>query len=129
MPNSQDTRPGPLLDAQGHVIKQPRVKFDFTINIPTLLAIISMAAGLAAWGVRTYYEMSARTDRNTYDMAVMQDRVRAIESQIVQVRADNSTSVQALRGEIRVDLLEIKGTLKDLMFRGNANRQLNEWSR
>ncbi|MNK80461.1 hypothetical protein D3C87_1001760 [compost metagenome] len=124
-----ETQPGKLLDSHGQPIKHSRVKLDFTINIPTLISIITLSAGLATWGVRTYYEMSARTDRNTYDLAVLQDRIRTVETQVTQVRADNSTSVQALRGEIRVDLLEIKGTLKDLMFRGNNNRQLNEWSR
>lgn len=118
----------------GHLSDPPmkRVRLDFTINIPTLLSILSLAAGLAAWGVRTYYEMDARTNRNTYDLAVLQDKLRVVEAQVVQVRADNGNSVQALRGEIRVDLLEIKGTLKDIMFTrqsGGASRQLNEWSR
>lgn len=126
-----DTRPGQLLDTAGNPLKHTRVRFDMTINIPTLLSILSIAAAVAAFAVRVYSDFDKRLDRNSYDVAVMQERLRTIDTQVAQVRSDGNSNVQTLRGEIRVDLLEIKGDLKNLMFRqpGNSGRQLNEWSR
>lgn len=130
MPTS-DTQPAKLIDSQGHAIRVSRFKADYTVNVPTLITIISLCTGLAVWGVRTYYAMEERTNRNTYDVAVLTDKVIRLESQVSQTRLDNGTAVQALRGEIRLDLVEIKGTLNQIMLRQppSSSRQLNEWSR
>lgn len=97
-----------------------RIKWDLTVNVPTILSILGLAFTAISLMFSTYREFDTRLTRNTYDITALREKVSSIESSITSVRAENTAQMQTLRAEIRADLSDIKSTLKDITM-GNRH--------
>lgn len=99
-----------------------RVRFDLTINVPTMVMLITLIASIVIGGVRIYNDLDTRVTRATYEIATLQERIRTFEATLAAVKADNNAQIQTLRNDIRSDLSEIKRTLNDILIKSSTDR-------
>ena len=109
--------------------RNPRLKLDLTVNVPTLITLFSMSVAAVVAGVKLYADLDARTTRAAYEIETLRGRVANAEGAVAALRAETGATAQALRAEIKQELTEIKNTLNDLAFGRRGAPQLREWSR
>lgn len=100
----------------GAVDGASRVKFDLTINVPTILTLGAFVVSSTVAGMRLYHDIDSRVTRTSYEVSTLQERVRTFEATLAAVKTDQNAQIQTLRAEIRSDLSEIKGTLNNLLL-------------
>lgn len=107
--------------------REPRVRIDLTINVPTMISIFVLIVSTSAACVGTYYNMDKRQMATEFVVQNLTSRVEKAEANIAAVKTDQSVQVAQLRAEVKGDLSEIKGLLNQLMLGGSQQRQLREW--
>lgn len=104
------------------------MRVDLSINIPTIISILTCVVGISAFGLGIYRDLDNRQLRT--DIAVVDIRTR-----VDKIEANQSTQIQNLRTEMRGDITEIKEMLNRLIFSGASphtprRQELDkEWSK
>lgn len=94
------------------VPERNRPRFDGTINIPTILALLAMLAGLAGSGMGVYVGVDARIKSNASDIMLLKNQ-----------RTDDMANQQQARQDMKNDLHDISGKLDRILWdRGTQRR-------
>jgi hypothetical protein len=113
--------------------REPKLKLDLTVNIPTMISLIVLVATTSASGFQMYYNLRQQQMATEYAVSNLTNRVEKAESAIGILKTEQVASTSSLRAEVKQDLAEIKGQLNDLIFgrrpQQAARSQLREWSR
>ncbi len=108
------------------------MRMDWTLNIPTVISIMTLAGSVGIGGFKVYQDLDQRQTATSYAVKALTDRTERIESNIEKLKLDASTRNTELRTEIKSDITEIKGLLNEVIFgrgtpRAVHQQQLNEW--
>lgn len=107
------------------------MRMDFSLNIPTMMGMLAMVISTTVAGVRIYNDLNERQMSTNFAVTAQAQRLDKIETNMNQLKIDNTERNNQLRGEIKSDLAEIRGMLSEVIFgrRGAAapNQQLREW--
>lgn len=110
--------------------RPPSWQFDRTVNIPTLMGVMSLVAGIAVFGVRASNDFDRRLDAVTRDTVQLRSDVRRVEDTQAAQGAAQGLQVQSLRIELRSDLKDVNEKLDKLLFdRGSAKPPTGGWTR
>jgi uncharacterized protein HemX len=82
-----------------------RLQFDGTINVPTLLTLVAMIAGLIATGLGVYNNLSDRIEMTAGDVTLLKNQVMDVKASQKQSRAD-----------VRGDLHDINSKIDQLLW-------------
>lgn len=82
-----------------------RLHFDGTINVPTLLMLVAMIAGMIASGLGVYSSLSERIEITSRDVTLL-------KNQLIDVKATQTQD----RADVRGDLHDINGKLDQLLW-------------
>lgn len=82
-----------------------RLHFDGTINVPTLLMLVAMIAGMIASGLGVYSSLSERIEITARDVTLLKNQVIDVKASQAQDRAD-----------VRGDLHDIGAKLDQLLW-------------
>lgn len=106
------------------------MRIDLTINVPTIISIAVLIVTTAATGVGLYYSLDKRQMATDFAVSVLAVRVDKTEAAVIALKTEQAVQNQALRGEMKSDITEIKDLLNRLIFAPQGSRQhLKEWSR
>lgn len=83
----------------------PRLHFDGTINVPTLLMLVAMIGGLLVSGLGLYSSLSERIEGNSREVTLLKNQMLDVKAAQAQDRAD-----------VRGDLHDINGKLDQLLW-------------
>jgi len=107
----------------------PKWAFDKTLNIPTLLTIGAMVAGVTTFGVNAFSARDQRSsDQDRRIDAVERkadsatDNIKRVEALQAMQAQTQDVQLQALRNEFRSDLKDISGKLDTLLMNQATNR-------
>lgn len=98
-----------------------RVKIDLTINVPTMIAILTLVVTTLVAGVRIYNDIDSRVTASSYEVRALRERVNSLEVTAVSIRQEQNQAMQLLRSEIRSDLTEIKRSVNLLLIPQSRN--------
>jgi hypothetical protein len=104
------------LGASGTSGRSHRVKIDTTVNVPTMITILTIAVGSLTAGFRTVNEIDQRLARADFEIATLKEKIRSAETTIAATRIEQTSQTQSLRLELRNDLSEISRKLDNLVF-------------
>lgn len=116
------------------------MRLDLTINLPTIISIAVLIVTTSATGVGLYYSLDKRQMTTDFAVTVLAQRVDKNELAVAALKTEYAVQNQALRGEMRSDIGEIKDLLNRLIFapqnspqqqqQAQQQRQrLKEWSK
>lgn len=95
-----------------------KVSWDLTINVPTMLALtIALITGVA-WGISKYDDVDNRISATVSDTRMIRRDVDRLDLESKALRAEQSSKLDALRGEMRGELRDVNGKLDQLLLRG-----------
>jgi len=111
--------------------RRHRARFDLTINLPTMMMLVTAIVTTSAWGVGVYAEFDRRMVMTELAMTALAQRVDRVEGTINSVRVDQVAASKTLRDDMKSEMSEIKGMLNQIIFRNPSvsQRQLKEWSK
>lgn len=111
--------------------RRPLVRMDFSLNIPTMIALLGMVASTTVAGFTVYKDLSDRQNAASFAINSQAQRLDKVESAVNQLKLDQTTRNNELRSEIKSDIAEIKIMLNEVIFgrRVAPNHQLRDWKR
>lgn len=92
------------------------VKLDLTVNIPTLLAILSMVAGSITYVNAQITSVSNQQLNSAGDIRLLQAQMSDTQTSVASLRADTATQLNLFRSEIRGDLRDLKTGVDNLRY-------------
>lgn len=108
------------------------MRFDPTINIPTIIALTVLIVSTTTGGISLYSAIDKRTMATEFAIQVQAGRIDKIETTIGLIKTEQATRTTELRAETRSDIREIKDMLDRLIFpqqQRAAQTRLKEWSK
>lgn len=115
------------------------MRLDLTINLPTLISIAVLIVTTSATGVGLYYSLDKRQMATDFAVTALSQRLDKNELAVSALKTEHAVQTQALRGEMRGDISEIKDLLNRLIFapqgvsqqqqQNQQRHQLKEWSK
>jgi hypothetical protein len=111
------------------------MRVDFTLNIPTIVAMVGMIVTTAVAGVTIYNQLDRRQIATDFAVSAQAQRIDKIEANVDKLKIEATAQNTQLRTEIKSDITEIKGLLNEVIFgRGRTppstnNQHLREWSK
>lgn len=113
--------------------RRPLVRVDLSVNIPTIMAIIGCVTAVCSFGLGIYRDLDNRQLRTDIAVVDIRTRLEKTEAALGSARGEQLAANQALRGELRSEIGEIKGLLNSLILGGppvQRQRQLDrDWSK
>jgi hypothetical protein len=119
--------------------RTPRMRVDLTINLPTIISIAVLIVTTSATGVGLYYSLDKRQMATDFAVTALSQRLDKNELAVSALKTEHAVQTQALRGEMRSDITEIKDLLNRLIFapqgvsqqqqQHQQRQQLKEWSK
>jgi len=112
-----------MSNAQTHHTTGRRWVFDKTLNVPTLLTVVTMVAATTAFGVQAFSDQDRRITEAERKAEAAKEDIRRVESiQSAQARS-NAEQLQNLRVEIRNDIRDVSNKLDTLLMSGVSFRR------
>lgn len=102
--------------------KKSGIKWDGTFNIPTIVTIISLAAGSVLWLASKWQDMDTRVIANASANAATKEAVLRLEIVTSEQRRDYIQKIDSMRSEARDDRKELSNKLDTLLFRGSKDK-------
>lgn len=108
------------------------MRFDFTLNVPTILSMLATVVALVSSGITLYNGLDKRQMTTEFKIDKLDQRVEKNETAVVNLREEQSRKEAALRAEMKGDVAEIKDLLNRLYYGPSVSqrtpqRELNEW--
>ena len=100
--------------------QSPGWKWDKTINVPTVLAILTALVTTIGWGIATYRDVDKKIDAGISERTTLRRDVDRLDSLTAEIRRDQLSQLQQLRSEVRSDLRDVNGKLDQLLMRGGS---------
>lgn len=106
-------------------------RVDLTVNIPTMLTMAAMIVTTSAWGVGIYANLDKRQMMTEVAISTLSQRIDRVESNVNNVKLDQTAASKTLREEMKTEMGEIKAMLNQIIFSSPtvSQRQLKEWSK
>lgn len=95
-----------------------RVSWDLTINVPTLIAMVGMIGGSIIFGVNKYSDVNDIVKGNAYTNSTQDRAIERLDLETKALRNEQSSKLDALRGEMRGELRDVNGKLDQLLLQG-----------
>ena len=122
------------LDAPQHPrpVEAPNHHFrwDLTVNIPTVMTLISLTIGIASFGVTKYVELTKADDTNRAEIRGLRIDVDRISATQIGVLREMREGLDTIRKENREDFKEVRGGLEritDKLSPGLGNHSIKGW--
>jgi hypothetical protein len=94
-----------------------KVTWDWTVNVPTILTLGTLLFSCVGFGISTYYQVEKRVTASESTDVVLRRDVDRIDAETKALRAEQSSKIDALRGELRGELRDVNGKLDQLLLR------------
>lgn len=108
------------------------MRFDPTINIPTIIALTVLIVSTTTGGISLYSAIDKRTMATEFAIQVQAGRIDKIELALGNVKSEQITLGTQIRSETKADIREIKDMLDRLIFpqqQRAAQNRLKDWSK
>jgi len=107
------------------------MRFDPTINIPTIIALATLTVTVTGFGVGLYSTLDKRQMASEFALVSQSARIDKIETSLVKLQADQAAQNTVLRTETKADIREIKDLFDRFVYPGPRAPQsrLKEWSK
>lgn len=108
------------------------LRMDLTVNIPTIITLVTMLTGIVSFGVSKYSELTEADQTATTHISALRndvDKLAAAQSGVVKEMRDG---LDAIRKENRDDFKEVRGTLErinDRLVTPPNNSNMKGWTR
>jgi hypothetical protein len=96
-----------------------KVTWDLTINVPTLVMLVTTVVTCAGWGIAKYSDVDSRVTANNADGRVFRRDIDRLDLETKALRAEQASKIDALRGEMRGELRDVNGKLDQLLIRSS----------
>lgn len=96
-----------------------KLKWDFTVNVPTVLAILAAVASTIGWGFDLYRGLDSRLQDDRKEISVLRRDLDRVEVAAAEIRRDQLSQLQALRAEMRGEMRDMSAKLDKLLMRGD----------
>jgi len=107
-------------------------RWDLTVNIPTVITLLSLTVGIATFGVTKYTELTKADDQAAsaiVSLRVEVDKISVSQSGVVREMREGMDNI---RKENRDDFKEVRGTLErinDRLSTGSSNQSMKGWQK
>lgn len=91
-----------------------RVQMDLTINIPTIITLVTIMAGVITFGVKTYNDLAAADANQQRDISMLRVDVDRVSAAQADTAKEVRVATETLRKENREDFREVRSTLEDI---------------
>ena len=95
-----------------------KITWDLTINVPTLVMLVATVVSCSGWAISKYSDADERITANRSDGIVLRRDVDRLDLETKALRAEQSSKIDSLRGEMRGELRDVNGKLDQLLLRG-----------
>ena len=99
------------------------LKVDLTINIPTMLTMLGMVAGIVTFGLKTYQELASADANQQKDIAMLRVDVDRVSASQIDLAREFRNGTDAIRRENREDFKEVRAGIDNLKDRLAPARQ------
>lgn len=92
------------------------VRFDGTVNLPTILSVIVMFASSIGFGFGVYSNLDTRITKNSTDIIYVQRDFEALRANQRDMNSRVSDELNALRQQNREDFADVRQILNQLLL-------------
>lgn len=107
------------------------MRLDFTLNIPTMVSLLTAVIAVVSFGVTSYNNLDRRLMAGEFKIDKLDQRADKTDATLANVREEQSKREATLRAEMKGDLAEIKDLVNRMYYgpsqASNRQPQLNEW--
>ncbi|WP_226038644.1 hypothetical protein [Pseudomonas aeruginosa] len=106
-------------------------RMDLTINIPTIITLVTLATGVISFGVTTYNDLNRADVEQKRDISMLRTDVDRISAAQANVAVEMRQATDKNREENRQDFREVRASLDKLNDRLQpaANNAMRGWTK
>lgn len=94
---------------------QPTVRFDGTVNLPTILTVIVMFTTSVGFGVGMYNGIDSRIEKNTTDISYVRRDLTSLEQSQRSLDSRITDALQEIQRQNRQDFGDVRKILNQLL--------------